>query len=55
MYPAFNLVERLCEVPYGEALTETPMPFIALPVALTSGVLVVVGLVCGRVGRQLVC
>jgi hypothetical protein len=54
MHPAFNLVERLCEVPYGEALTETPTPFVTLPVALTSGVLVVVGLVCGCVGRQLV-
>jgi hypothetical protein len=55
MHPAFTLIERLCEVPYGEALTETPTPFVALPVVLTSGVLVVVGLVCGCVGRQLVC
>jgi hypothetical protein len=55
MHPAFNLVERLCEVPYGEALTETPMPFVTPPVALTSGVLVVVGFICGCVGRQLVC
>jgi hypothetical protein len=55
MHPAFNLVERLCEVPYGEALTETSTPFVTLPVTLTSGVLVVVGLVCECVGRQLVC
>jgi hypothetical protein len=55
MHPAFNLVKRLCEVPYGEALTETPTLFVTLPVALTSGVLVVVGFVCGCVGRQLVC
>jgi hypothetical protein len=55
MHPTFNLVERLCEVLYGEALTETPTPFVAPPVTLTSGVLVVVGLVCGCVGRQLVC
>jgi hypothetical protein len=55
MHPAFNLVERLYEVPYGEALTETPTLFVALPVTLTSGVLVVTGFVCGCVGRQLVC
>jgi hypothetical protein len=54
MHPAFNLVESLCEVPYGEALTETPTSFVALPVTLTSGVPVVAGFVCGRVGRQLV-
>jgi hypothetical protein len=55
VHPAFNLIERLCEVPDGEALTETPTPFVAPPVTLTSGVLVVVSLVCGCVGRQLVC
>jgi hypothetical protein len=55
MHPAFNLVERLCEVPYGEALTETPTSFIMPLVALMSGVLVVVGFVCGCVGRKLVC
>jgi hypothetical protein len=54
MHPALNLVERLCEVPYGEALTETPPPFVTPPVALTLGVLVVIGFVCGCVGRQLV-
>jgi hypothetical protein len=55
MHPAFNLVERLYEVPNGEALTETPTPFVAPPVTLTLGVLVVVGLIYGCVGRQLVC
>jgi hypothetical protein len=55
MHLAFNLVKRLCEVPYGEALTEMSTPFVTLPVMLTSGVLVVVGLVCGCVGRQLFC
>jgi hypothetical protein len=55
MHPALNLVERLCEVPYGEALTETPTPFVTPPVVLTSGVLVIVGFVCWCVGRQLVC
>jgi hypothetical protein len=52
---AFDLVKCLCEVPYGEALTETSTPFIPLPVAFTSGVLVVVGLIGRCIGRQLVC
>jgi hypothetical protein len=54
-HPAFDLVKCLCEVPYGEALTETSTPFVTLPVALTSGVLVVAGFVCGCIDRQLVC
>jgi hypothetical protein len=52
---AFDLVKRLCEVPYGEALTEMPTPFVLLPVALTSGVLVIAGFIHGCIGRQLVC
>jgi hypothetical protein len=48
------LVKRLCEVPYGEALTETSTPFVTLLVTLTSGVLVVVGFVYECVSRQLV-
>jgi hypothetical protein len=55
MHPAFDLIKCLCEVPYGEALTETSTPFVTLPVALMSGVLVVAGFVCGCIGRQLVC
>jgi hypothetical protein len=55
MHPAFDLVKRLCEVPYGEALTETSTLFVTLPVALASGVLVVIGFVCECIGRQLVC
>jgi hypothetical protein len=54
VHPAFDLVKRLCEVPYGEALTETSTTFVTLPVALTSGILVVAGFVCGCVGRQFV-
>jgi hypothetical protein len=55
MHSAFDLVKRLCEVPYGEALTEMSTPFVTLPVTLTSGVLVVAGFVYGCIGRQLVC
>jgi hypothetical protein len=54
MHPDFDLIKRLCEVLYGEALTETSTLFVTLPVALTSGVLVVAGFVCGCIGRQLV-
>jgi hypothetical protein len=55
MHPDFDLVKCLCEVPHGETLTETSMPFTTLLVALTLGVLVVAGFVCGCIGRQLVC
>jgi hypothetical protein len=55
VHPAFDLVKCLCEVPYGEALTETSTSFFPVPVALTSGVLIVAGFIRGCVGRQLVC
>jgi hypothetical protein len=55
MHPDFDLVKHLCEVSYGETLTETSTPFVTLPVVLTSGVLLAVGFVCGCIGRQLVC
>jgi hypothetical protein len=55
VHQAFDLVKCLCEVPYGEALTETSTPFVTLPVVLTSGVLIVTGFVYGCIGRQLVC
>jgi hypothetical protein len=48
--PVFDLVKCFREVPYGKALMEVP-----LPVALTSSVLVIAGLICGCIGRQLVC
>jgi hypothetical protein len=31
VHPAFDLVKRLCEVSYGEALMETSTPFVTLP------------------------
>jgi hypothetical protein len=49
-----DLVQSLGEVPDGESLTEKSTPFITLPVAFTSGVLVVGGFISGRVGGQLV-
>jgi hypothetical protein len=43
VHPVFDLIKGLCEIPYGEGFTETSTSFVSLPVALTSGVLVVVG------------
>jgi hypothetical protein len=54
VYSVFDLIKCLCEIPYWEALTETSTSFVPLPVALTSGILVVVGFVSGCIGRQLV-
>jgi hypothetical protein len=50
-----DLIESLCEIPYREGFPETSAPFVALPVALTSGILVVVGFISRCIGRQLVC
>jgi hypothetical protein len=55
VHPAFDLVGCFREVPYGKAFTETSTSFVPLTVALTSGVLVVAGLISECVGRQLVC
>jgi hypothetical protein len=55
VYPVGDLVESLGEIPDQKGLTETFAPFVLLPVAFTSGFLVVVGFIGGRVGRQLVC
>jgi hypothetical protein len=55
VHPAFDLIKCLCEVPYWETFTETSTPFVPLPVALTSGILVVVGFIHECIGRQLVC
>jgi hypothetical protein len=55
VHPTGDLIEGLCEIPDGEGFTETSASFVALPVALTLGVLVVVGFISGCIGRQLVC
>jgi hypothetical protein len=55
VHPVFDLVKGLCEIPYGEGITEMSTSFVPLPVALTSGALVVVGFISGCIGRQLVC
>jgi hypothetical protein len=55
VHPVFDLIKGLYEIPYGEGFAETSTSFVPLPIALTSGVLVVVGFICGCIGRQLVC
>jgi hypothetical protein len=55
VHPVLDLIKCLCEIPYGEALTEMSTSFFTLPVALTSGVLVVGSSFSGCVGIQLVC
>jgi hypothetical protein len=55
VHPVGDLVKGLCVIPYREGFSETSALFVALPVALTSGVLVVVGFISGCIGRQLVC
>jgi hypothetical protein len=49
------LIKGIYKIVYREGFSETSAPFIALPVALTSGVLVVVGFISGCIDRQLVC
>jgi hypothetical protein len=55
LHSAFDLVKGLYEIPYGKFLTETSTPFVPLPVALTSGVLVVIGFIGRCIGIQLIC
>jgi hypothetical protein len=54
VHPVGDLFQGLIEVPDGESLSETSAVFVPLPVAVTSGILVVSGLVYGCIGRQLV-
>jgi hypothetical protein len=54
VYPALDGFESFCEVADGEVVSETPAPFVALSVTLTSSVPVGVGLIRGCFSRQLV-
>jgi hypothetical protein len=54
VYSALDRLESFHEIADGEVVSETPAPFAALPVALTSSVSVGGGLVCWCIGRQLV-
>jgi hypothetical protein len=54
VYSALDRFESFRKVADGEIVPETPAPFAALPVTLTSGISVGGGLVCWCIGRQLV-
>jgi hypothetical protein len=54
VYSALDRLESFREIADGEVVSETPAPFAALLVALTSSVSVGGGLVCWCIGRQLV-
>jgi hypothetical protein len=51
VYSALDRFESFREVADGEVVSETPAPFVALPVTLTSSVPVGGGLVCGCISR----
>jgi hypothetical protein len=51
VHPVGNLVKSLGEILDWEDLTETSAPFVSLPVAFTSGFLVVVGFISVRICR----
>jgi hypothetical protein len=54
VYSALDHLESFREIADGEVIPETPVPFVALPVALTSSISDGGGLVCWCIGRQLV-
>jgi hypothetical protein len=54
VYFALDRLESFREVADGEVVSETPTPFVALPVTLTSSVPVGSGLFCSCISRQLV-
>jgi hypothetical protein len=49
-----DLIEGLCKIPYREGFLETSTPSVVHPVALTSGVLVIISFTSRCIGRQLV-
>jgi hypothetical protein len=54
VYSALDRLESFRKVADGEVVSETPTPFVALPVTLTSSVSVSGSLVCRCVSGQLV-
>jgi hypothetical protein len=55
VHSALDRLESFLKVADGEVVSETPAPFVALPVTLTSSVPVGGGLVCRCISRQLIC
>jgi hypothetical protein len=54
VYSALDRLESFRKVADGEIVSETPAPFAALPVTLTSSVSGGGGLVCRSISRELV-
>jgi hypothetical protein len=54
VYSALDNLESFRKVADGEVVSETPAPFVVLPVTLTSSVPVGGGLVCRCISRQFV-
>jgi hypothetical protein len=55
VYCALDRLESFRKVADGEVVSETPTPFVVLPVTLTSSVPVGGGLVRRCISRHLVC
>jgi hypothetical protein len=55
VYSALDRLESFRKVADGEVVLEMPVPFVALPITLSSSVRVSGGLVCRCISRQLVC
>jgi hypothetical protein len=55
VYSALDRLESFRKVADGEVVSETPAPFVVLPVMLASSVPVGGGLVCRCISRQLIC
>jgi hypothetical protein len=55
VYSALDRLESFRKIADGEVVSETPAPFVALAVTLTSSVPVGGGLFCRCISRQLIC
>jgi hypothetical protein len=55
VYSALHGFESFCEVADGKVVSQTPAPFVAPSVTLTSSVPIGVGFIRGCFSRQLVC
>jgi hypothetical protein len=54
VYSALDRLKSFRQVADGEVVSETPAPFVALPITLTSSVPVGGGLICRCIRRQLI-
>jgi hypothetical protein len=54
VYSVLDRLESFRKVAEGEVVSETPAPFVALPITLSSSIPVGDGLVCRCISRQLI-